>query len=338
MVCCKYYEEYVNYEVWVIFYVDLMMLLFVFFVVMYVIFLVNEGKYWIMVDVFIDVFGGVLCIINLVQVGNKQVQGGGWDSLLVIKFGIKIGLFVLVFLYDLMLLLLMVLQMCMLVLVYNQEQIVCVECQFNSIVDCFIVVLVLLIDRGMISVCCIELWIEVEINSDILFFIGLVVLDVYVWQILVSLVEVLCDVFNSVCVEGYIDNVLIVIVIFLLNWEFLVGCVVSVVYLFVDQGVQLLWLVMVGYGQFCLCEENDSVQGCNCNCWVMVIILVDMLYLVDLFGQCLNVVIGVIDSIVIEQVVVILVSVFIFFIVLVKLLLVLVGSCVGVVVFLVMKE
>lgn len=334
MVCCKYYEEYVNYEVWVIFYVDLMMLLLVFFVVMYVIFLINEGKYWVMVDVLIIVFGGVLCIINLVQVGNQQVQGGGWDSLLVIKLGIRIGLFVLVLFNDFMLLLVMVLQMCMLVLVYNQEQFKCVECQFNGIVDCFIVMLVLLIECGMIIVCCIELWIEVEINSDILFIIGLVMLDVYVCDMLFSLVKVLYDVFNGVCVEGYIDNVLIVIVLFLFNWEFLVVCVVSVVYLFVDQGLQFLWLVMVGYGQFCLCEDNVSVEGCNCNCWVMVIILVDIFQGVDLIGLQF-----IVD---IECVVLVIVVVFfcfiVFFIVLVQLLLVLVGSCVGVVVFFVMKE
>ena len=55
-----------------------------------------------------------------------------------------------------------------------------------------------LIDRGMISVRRTELWIEVEINSDILFPTGSAALDVHARQTLASLAEVLRDVPNSV--------------------------------------------------------------------------------------------------------------------------------------------
>ncbi|KAG0958945.1 hypothetical protein G6F31_012145 [Rhizopus arrhizus] len=67
-----------------------MTLLLAFFVVMYAISSVNEGKYRIMADALTDAFGGAPRTINPVQVGNKQVQGGGWDSPSVIKSGTKI--------------------------------------------------------------------------------------------------------------------------------------------------------------------------------------------------------------------------------------------------------
>ena len=76
----KHHEEHANHEAWAIPYADLMTLLLAFFVVMYAISSVNEGKYRIMADALTDAFGGAPRTINPVQVGNKQVQGGGWDS------------------------------------------------------------------------------------------------------------------------------------------------------------------------------------------------------------------------------------------------------------------
>ena len=87
----KHHEEHANHEAWAIPYADLMTLLLAFFVVMYAISSVNEGKYRIMADALTDAFGGAPRTINPVQVGNKQVQGGGWDSPSVIKSGTKIG-------------------------------------------------------------------------------------------------------------------------------------------------------------------------------------------------------------------------------------------------------
>ncbi|WP_325167021.1 flagellar motor protein MotB, partial [Stenotrophomonas sp. S39] len=87
----KHHEEHANHEAWAIPYADLMTLLLAFFVVMYAISSVNEGKYRIMADALTDAFGGAPRTINPVQVGNKQVQGGGWDSPSVIKSGTRIG-------------------------------------------------------------------------------------------------------------------------------------------------------------------------------------------------------------------------------------------------------
>ncbi|HEL5403228.1 TPA: flagellar motor protein MotD [Stenotrophomonas maltophilia] len=284
----KHHEEHANHEAWAIPYADLMTLLLAFFVVMYAISSVNEGKYRIMADALTDAFGGAPRTINPVQVGNKQVQGGGWDSPSVIKSGTKVGPSAPAPSHDPTLLPSMASQMRMPVSVHNQEQIARAERQLNSIADRLTAALAPLIDRGMISVRRTELWIEVEINSDILFPTGSAALDVHARQTLASLAEVLRDVPNSVRVEGHTDNVPIATATFPSNWELSAGRAASVVHLFADQGVQPSRLAMVGYGQFRPREENDSAQGRNRNRRVMVIILADTSHSVDPLGQRLN--------------------------------------------------
>ncbi len=297
----KHHEEHANHEAWAIPYADLMTLLLAFFVVMYAISSVNEGKYRIMADALTDAFGGAPRTINPVQVGNKQVQGGGWDSPSVIKSGTKIGPSAPAPSHDPTLLPSMASQMRMPVSVHNQEQIARAERQLNSIADRLTAALAPLIDRGMISVRRTELWIEVEINSDILFPTGSAALDVHARQTLASLAEVLRDVPNSVRVEGHTDNVPIATATFPSNWELSAGRAASVVHLFADQGVQPSRLAMVGYGQFRPREENDSAQGRNRNRRVMVIILADTSHSVDPLGQRLNAATGAVDDNTTEQ-------------------------------------
>ncbi len=284
----KHHEEHANHEAWAIPYADLMTLLLAFFVVMYAISSVNEGKYRIMADALTDAFGGAPRTINPVQVGNKQVQGGGWDSPSIIKSGTKIGPSAPAPTHDPTLLPAMASQMRMPVSVHNQEQIARAERQLNSIADRLTAALSPLIDRGMISVRRTELWIEVEINSDILFPTGSSALDVHARQTLASLAEVLRDVPNSVRVEGHTDDVPIATATFPSNWELSAGRAASVVHLFADQGVQPSRLAMVGYGQFRPRDANDSAQGRNRNRRVMVIILADTSHAVDPLGDRLN--------------------------------------------------
>ena len=80
-----------HHERWLISYADLITLLFAFFVVMYAVSSVNDGKVRSVSNALTTAFGGAPRTINPVQVGNQQVQGGGWDSPSVIKSGTRIG-------------------------------------------------------------------------------------------------------------------------------------------------------------------------------------------------------------------------------------------------------
>ena len=69
------HEEHANHEAWAIPYADLMTLLLAFFVVMYAISTVNEGKYRVMADALTAAFGGAPRTINPVHGGHHQLHG-----------------------------------------------------------------------------------------------------------------------------------------------------------------------------------------------------------------------------------------------------------------------
>ncbi|MDV3468808.1 flagellar motor protein MotD [Stenotrophomonas sp. C3(2023)] len=280
----RHHEEHANHEAWAIPYADLMTLLLAFFVVMYAISSVNEGKYRVMADALTDAFGGAPRTINPVQVGNQQVQGGGWDSPSVIRTGNRVGPSAPAPSTDPTLLPSMASQMRMPVSVHDQQRLRQAEQQLERIADRLTSALAPLIDNGMISVKRTELWIEVEINSDILFPTGSSSLDVHARDTLSRLAEVLRDVPNSVRVEGHTDNRPIATAQFPSNWELSAARAASVVHLFADQGVQPARLAMVGYGQFRPREDNAQAEGRNRNRRVMVVILADTSHAVGPLG------------------------------------------------------
>ena len=284
----KHHEEHANHEAWAIPYADLMTLLLAFFVVMYAISSVNEGKYRVVAAALSTAFGSAPRTLNPVQVGSNQVKGGGWDAPSVINAGSRVGPSAPAPANDPSLLPAMASQMRSPVSFRDQDQLKQAERQLNAIADRLTATLAPLIDRGMITVRRTELWIEVEINSDILFPTGASVLDIQARDTLSTLAGVLRDVPNSVRVEGHTDNVPIATAQFPSNWELSAARAASVVHLFADQGLQPARLAMVGYGEFRPREDNTSAGGRNRNRRVMVIILADTTHGVDPISERLN--------------------------------------------------
>ena len=70
------HEDHQNHEAWAIPYADLLTLLLAFFVVMYAISSVNEGKYRVLSDALFAAFRGTPRTMQPVQVGEKQVGSG----------------------------------------------------------------------------------------------------------------------------------------------------------------------------------------------------------------------------------------------------------------------
>ena len=75
------HEEHANHEAWAIPYGDLITLLLAFFVVMYAVSSVNEGKYRVLADSLSSAFGGPPRTLKPVQVGNKPEKGTQNESL-----------------------------------------------------------------------------------------------------------------------------------------------------------------------------------------------------------------------------------------------------------------
>src|SRR6187431_1932612 len=70
------HEDHLNHEAWAIPYGDLVTLLLAFFVVMYAISSVNEGKYRVLSDSLFAAFRGSPRTLQPVQVGEKAVGSG----------------------------------------------------------------------------------------------------------------------------------------------------------------------------------------------------------------------------------------------------------------------
>lgn len=241
--CCCYQEEYENYECWLVFYVDFIILLFVFFVVMYLIFLINEGKYKIFLEIFIGVFNQFDCLLKLIFIGDE------WLCIIELE--------------------------CISVEEQFSDNVVSVDL-LEWIVDSVCDVFGDLIVFDQLSVCGNELWIEIIFNFSLLFFSGDVLFNDVVFDIVEKVVKILVFYKNLIYVEGFIDDVLIYSLCYFINWELLVVWVVSIVCLFGNDGVELLWMVVVGYGEFQLVVDNVSVEGWVKNCWVVLVILCNL--------------------------------------------------------------
>lgn len=284
----RHQDEHANHEAWAIPYADLMTLLLAFFVVMYAISSVNEGKYRVVADALSNAFGSAPRTLSPVQVGSTPLRGGRWDAPSVIHAGNRIGPSAPAPANDPTLLPSMASQMPTPVSFRDQAQLRQAEQQLDGIAERLASALAPLVARGLITVRRSELWIEVEINSDILFPTGSSALEAHARQTLSTLAGVLRAVPNSVRVEGHTDTLPIATAQFPSNWELSAARAASVVHLFADQGLQPSRLAMVGYGEFRPRADNASAAGRNRNRRVMVIILADTRHAVDALGARLE--------------------------------------------------
>ncbi|MBB3803558.1 chemotaxis protein MotB [Xanthomonas arboricola] len=269
----KHHEEHGNHEAWAIPYADLMTLLLAFFVVMYAISSLNEGKYKVMAQALTSAFGGSSKNASPVQLGNTQSLGADYDRPSVIKAGAPMaasnGP------TDPTLLPSMAAQMRMPVSLRNQAQLARAQRQMDAVAQQLGKTLAPLIDKQLITIRRNDLWIEVEINSDILFGTGSATLAGGARGTMSTLAAVLRDAPNGVRVEGYTDNQPIATAQFPSNWELSAARAASVVHLFADDGIAPQRLAMVGYGEFRARADNSTEAGRNANRRVVLIILAD---------------------------------------------------------------
>jgi chemotaxis protein MotB len=264
----RQHEDHVNHEAWAIPYADLMTLLLAFFVVMYALSTVNEAKYRVMADAMSTAFGGAPRTMSPVQVGEHLMQGQGGARPTPIKSSPALSLPDPNRLPSAS-------PLRAPAALRDEEQLRRAQRQLDGIADRLGAALAPLIQKNLISVRHAGLWIEVEINSDILFGSGSASLDQSARATLAQLAQVLVPVPNGVRVEGYTDNSPIATVQFPSNWELSAARAASVVHLFADQGLQPSRLSMIGYGEFRPRADNDSQAGRNANRRVVLVILAD---------------------------------------------------------------
>jgi chemotaxis protein MotB len=117
------------------------------------------------------------------------------------------------------------------------------------------------------------MWLEIEINTDILFPSGSGAFAPEAAPVLDKLAEVLKPFPNPMRVEGHTDDRPIKTAAFPSNWELSAARSASVVHEFTKAGIDPLRLEIVGFGEFHPRQANDTPEGRNANRRVAVLVL-----------------------------------------------------------------
>jgi chemotaxis protein MotB len=276
----KKHEEHINTEAWAIPYGDLVTLLFALFTVMYAVSSVNEGKFRVLSDSMIAAFRGAPKSVHPINLGEKEEGKGGEKPLVGIA--------------PTALMKLAATQVQPPVnpnaLGRGGEQ----ETQdtkdgkdstggpggpddpsgtLNRMQQQVQDAMQSLIDSKMVKVKRNSLWLEVEINTDILFPSGSAGFSEEALPVLDKLAGVLKPFPNQIRVEGHTDDRPIRTAAFPSNWELSAARAASVVHEFTKAGVDPLHLEIVGFGEYRPIQANDSVAGRNANRRVAILIL-----------------------------------------------------------------
>jgi chemotaxis protein MotB len=265
----KKHEEHVNAEAWAIPYGDLVTLLFALFTVMYAMSSVNEGKFRVLSDSMIAAFHGAPKSMQPVNIGDKSAGKGGDKALTGVSPTVLMKL--------------------------KQDgknapggdanprdptveakagtrgedlpgALIRMERQVQNAMQA-------LIDAKMVTVRRENMWLEIEINTDILFPSGASEFSTAAEPVLDKLADVLKPFPNPIRVEGHTDNRPIRTAAFPSNWELSAARAASVVHEFTKAGIDPLRLEIVGFGEFHPRESNASDVGRNANRRVAVLVL-----------------------------------------------------------------
>ena len=239
-------DEAENTDRWMVSYADFITLLFAFFVVMYSMSSINEGKYRVLSDTMIDAFKTPPKSPEPIQFGEPDKTITPLQNIIDKPEVIKL----------------------------KPEQAVDNR-QMERLADNIKSAMQPLIDKKLIKVDHDKLWVEVEMNTNILFPSGAAELSDQAYPILEELSEVLKGLPNHIDVEGHTDNLPISTQVYPSNWELSAARAASVVHLFTKNGVQPDRLSAIGFGEFRPIADNKSLSGRQRNRRVRVVILAD---------------------------------------------------------------
>jgi chemotaxis protein MotB len=270
------HEDHANHEAWAIPFGDLMCLLLAFFVVMYAISSINEGKFRVLSDSLQAAFRGSPKTLEPLQVGEKTRGSGADIAVSIVQQSNIEG---------------QPRQMLEAVSLekakgkgvgpsrdngsgkgLNKVEVV-VPPELAKVADEVEKSLAMLVDAQLVTVRRHSFWIEVEIRADILFPSGVATINPSAMPALGALSKALAPFPNPIRVEGHTDNVPIRTVAFPSNWELSSARAATVVHLLANGGVAANRLSVIGLGEWHPVHSNDTAEGRNANRRVLLVIL-----------------------------------------------------------------
>lgn len=275
-----HHEHPSNHDAWAIPYADLMTLLLAFFVVMYAISSVNENKYRAVSDALSSAFGGTPRKIVPIQLGQTQLRGSAFDRPSLQTAAARTGPASMTQVSNVR-----VRQLIDMPTfgraprapdrsaVAAQGALRDHDQQLNVLGDKIQQALTKLVRQKLVTVRRGGTFLEVEIQSDILFASGAAEPSALATSTVHKLATVLRASPNAIRVEGYTDDRPIRTAQFLSNWELSAARAASVVHVLVDEGVGPQRLAVVGYGEHQPAADNITAAGRNANRRVLLVIL-----------------------------------------------------------------
>lgn len=242
-------EDHENQERWLISYADFITLLFAFFVVMYSISSVNDGKFRILSKSLDEAFTDPARSLTPIQVGHLARTTMIVDDLVLdMKQSVSDQ--------D-----------------SNEQeeskkvsQLVRISNQIEEVLSPYI-------EQDLINIKREDLWVEVEMKSGLLFQSGRADLAEESVPFLNKVAEILRHTPNSIQVEGYTDNIPINTLEFPSNWELSAARAASVVHHFSTQGVNPKRMSAIGYGEHQPLADNRFEEGRNKNRRVVLVLM-----------------------------------------------------------------
>lgn len=224
-------EEHVNHERWLVSYADFITLLFAFFVVMYAISSVNEGKYKVLSDSLTNAFRNV----NAVPGGQPIIITQGAPPLSAKPVGRPDKL----------------------VDQRKTEERQKMKNVAKDIMDA----LQPMVAQGKVRLLETSRGVTIEINDSVLFPAGQAKLQAASMSAMRAIADVLAQTDFPITIEGHTDNMPINTPQFPSNWELSAVRATTVLRLFNDSGVGGERLTAIGYGETRPVETNTTPEG-----------------------------------------------------------------------------
>jgi chemotaxis protein MotB len=255
----KILEDVNNHDRWMVSYADFITLLFAFFVVMYSISSVNEGKYKSLTYSLGTAFSSK-STLDLVQIETPfiAIQSISLNNPAVMFKPVLLDNPAATFKP---------------IPLENQtpaevekkrelsEGILKERRQLNQVSDQLENALGSFIDDNLVSVKRNDYWIELEMNSELLFLSGEATLSKKAQPVLKKIAQVINPLPNAINVEGHTDNIPIGTLKFPSNWDLSSARATSVVQEFVKEGINPTRLSAIGYGEFHPIGDNKIEEG-----------------------------------------------------------------------------
>ncbi len=245
-----------NQERWMVSYADFITLLFAFFVVMYAVSSVNEGKYRVLSESLSQAFSITAKTLEPIQIGEIK-RSGDPRSIEFIKRPVVIDR------SD---------TPAPVPKPRTGEVKEAGDKPLQVLFEGVRAAVAEITDKGMVKVNTNEFGIEIEISTSILFASGEAVLSAKAEPVMKKLADVLKPFPHEINVQGYTDNVPIKSNVYPSNWQLSAARAASVVQLFSQFGIDARRLSATGFGEFRPAADNATAQGRQANRRVVIFV------------------------------------------------------------------